>query len=68
MRLAALLEAYLANRKQLAVTKWRNELNERVEAGMREAFRYLRQDDDPDRAICCMGVAQVLEANRAMWA
>ena len=39
VRLAALLEAYLANRKQLAVTKWRNELNERAEAGMREAFR-----------------------------
>ena len=68
MRLAALLEAYLANRKKLAVTKWRNELNERAEAGMREAFRYLRQDDDPDRAICCMGVGQVLEANRVMWA
>ncbi len=38
VRLAALLEAYLANRK-------------RAEAGMREAFRYLRQDDDLDRAI-----------------
>ena len=68
VRLAALLEAYLANRKQLAVTKWHNELNERTEAGMREAFRYLRQDDDPDRAICCMGVGQVLESNRVTWA
>jgi hypothetical protein len=68
VRLAALLETYLANRKLLAVTKWRNELNERAESGMREAFRYLRQDDDPDRAICCMGVGQVLEANRAVWA
>ena len=43
------------------MTKWRNELNEPAEAGMREAFRYLRQDDDPDRDICSLGVRQVLD-------
>ena len=50
------------------MAKWRRELDERAEAGLREAFRFLRQDDDPDREICSMGVGQVLSANCAIWA
>ena len=68
VRLAATMEQYMANRKLLAIAKWRNEVNERAEAGMREAFRYLRQDDDPDRDICNLGVGQVLRANEEIWA
>ena len=67
VRLAALMDAYLANRKALAIAKWRRELDERAEAGLREAFRFLRQDDDPDREICSKGVGQVLSANCAIW-
>ena len=67
VRLAALMDTYLANRKALAIAKWRRELDERAEAGLREAFRFLRQDDDPDKEICSKGVGQVLSSNCAVW-
>ncbi len=66
LRVQIVIERVLKQRTHAAVQKWRQILNENVAVGAKEAFRYLRQDDDPDKAIASMGVGQVLQANHVL--
>jgi hypothetical protein len=61
------LQVFLEVSKAEAISRWRKQLNERAEAGTREAFRFLRQADDVNKEVCGAGVAQVLERNAAVW-
>ena len=52
-----------AEAKKEAIRAWRQRLSDRAAKGAEDAFRFIRGDDDLDREVGSLRVAQVLRAN-----
>ena len=59
-RLRGTVETTVAEAKKEGIARWRRSINDSAAQGTRQAFRFIRGDDDPGREAGHLGVAQVL--------